>query len=86
MVENRENKMLYVAMITFNVYSSTGLHIMHFALIKPIIIQVYSLIQLGCLMLSKKLSNAIPLPTSIQVSSEERQNSLYMHSQPSDGI
>lgn len=51
MAENRENKILYVAMITFSAYSSTGLHIMPFALIKPIIIQVCNVTLLGCLML-----------------------------------
>lgn len=52
MAKNRENKILYVAMITFSVYSSTGLHIMPFALIKPIIVQVCNMMQLGFLMLS----------------------------------
>lgn len=37
MAKNKENKILYVVMITFSVYSSTALHIMPFALIKPII-------------------------------------------------
>lgn len=54
MAENRKNKILYIAMIAFSIYLNRLTYILCLvSLIKPMIIQVCHLIQLGCLMLCK---------------------------------